>query len=206
MFTKIKHIDTAFQQLRSLTLWVIVCCFSMLTTAFLLGYRLISRTQDRIYVLAGSQAIPAFASSTSDNLSVEARHHVACFHQYFFTLDPDENAIKRSLQKALYLADITAKRVYDDLQENGFYSSVISGNVNQTIQVDSVQLDEGVYPLKFRCFATQQIVRPKSVTNRRLITEGQLRQISRSDNNPHGFLIERWKTILNQDLSTQTRN
>ncbi|RYY44760.1 MAG: conjugative transposon protein TraK, partial [Chitinophagaceae bacterium] len=26
-----------------------------------------------------------------------------------------------------------------------------------------------------------------------------------SDNNPHGFLIEKWKTLENNDLKTQNR-
>jgi len=32
-----------------------------------------------------------------------------------------------------------------------------------------------------------------------------LRNVSRSDNNPHGFLIERWATIANKDLKTTAR-
>ena len=38
-----------------------------------------------------------------------------------------------------------------------------------------------------------------------LITEGNLRNVSRSDNNPHGFLIERWNTIENKDLAVENR-
>ncbi|MDP3180258.1 MAG: conjugative transposon protein TraK, partial [Bacteroidota bacterium] len=40
---------------------------------------------------------------------------------------------------------------------------------------------------------------------RSLITEGALRNVSRSDNNPHGFLIERWNTIENRDIKTENR-
>ncbi|HWJ27348.1 MAG TPA: hypothetical protein VNS32_12455, partial [Flavisolibacter sp.] len=57
----------------------------------------------------------------------------------------------------------------------------------------------------FRCFATQRIIRPSSITIRSLITEGFLRNVARSDNNPHGFLIERWTTIENKDLKTEKR-
>lgn len=205
MFSKIKNMDTAFRQLRNVVVLVIVSSLLLLIVSMTLGYRLLSRTQDRIYVLANGKAFQVFASSTRDNIPVEAREHIRSFHQYFFTLDPDEKAITHNLQKALYLADLSAKRIYDDLQENGFYASVISGNVNQTILVDSIQVDIEGYPHKFRCFATQRIVRPKSLTMRELVTEGYLRRVSRSDNNPHGFLIERWRTIINRDLSTKSR-
>jgi hypothetical protein len=40
---------------------------------------------------------------------------------------------------------------------------------------------------------------------RNLITEGFLRNVARSDNNPHGFLIEKWTTIENKDLKTEKR-
>ncbi|TEB41233.1 conjugative transposon protein TraK, partial [Flavobacterium circumlabens] len=107
--------------------------------------------------------------------------------------------------KALYLADDSAKRIYDDLKENGYYSGIISGNVSQTIKIDSITIDINSYPYGFRCYAAQNIIRTTSIAHRSLITEGNLRNVSRSDNNPHGFLIERWNTIENRDLGTENR-
>ena len=106
----------------------------------------------------------------------------------------------------MYLADNTAKRVYDDLKESGYYSGIISGNISQEVVIDSVQVNISGYPYYFRCYARQQIVRPTSIMTRILVTEGNLRNVSRSDNNPHGFLIERWRTIDNKDISTENRN
>jgi hypothetical protein len=71
--------------------------------------------------------------------------------------------------------------------------------------VDSVQLHTDRYPYPFRCYARQRLTRASSVVTRSLITEGALRSVSRSDNNPHGFLIERWTTIENRDLSIKNR-
>jgi len=55
-------------------------------------------------------------------------------------------------------------------------------------------------PFGFKCYATQVLVRSTSTVSRSLVTKGYLRNVSRSDNNPHGFLIQRWQTVLNQDL------
>ncbi|MGV8094843.1 MAG: conjugative transposon protein TraK [Mangrovibacterium sp.] len=205
MFRKMKNIDTAFRYVRSFTMLVIagcvlICCFTLYKS-----YSLVSQMQDRIYILAGGKALEAYASNRRDNIPVEARDHIKTFHTLFFTLDPDDKAIQANIAKALYLADGTAKRVYDDLKENGYYAGLISGNVNQTIGVDSVTVDTDQYPYRFRCYATQSIIRPTSITTRSLVTEGALRSISRSDNNPHGFLIERWNTIENRDLKTMSR-
>ena len=205
MFKKMKNIDTAFRHIRGFTMLIIAGSVLLSCFALYKSFSLVSQMQDRIYILANGKALEAYSAGRKDNIPVEARDHVKTFHQLFFTLDPDDKAIETNITKALYLADGSAKRIYDDLKENGYYAGLISGNVNQTIHVDSVAVDINEYPYNFRCYATQRIVRPTSVTTRSLITEGALRSVSRSDNNPHGFLIERWTTIANKDLKTTAR-
>lgn len=205
MFKKMKNIDTAFRHVRSFTLVVIIGCVLICCFALYKSFSLVSQMQSKIYILANGKALEAYASERKDNIPVEAKDHVKTFHKLFFTLDPDDKAITANITKALYLADGSAKRAYDDLKENGYYAGLISGNVNQTIVVDSVAVDINEYPYKFRCYATQSIVRPTSITTRSLVTDGALRNVSRSDNNPHGFLIERWNTIDNRDLKTVSR-
>ena len=91
------------------------------------------------------------------------------------------------------------------MKENGYYTNIISGNISQQIAIDSINVNVDTYPYYFRCFATQKIIRSTSVSYRSLLTEGYLRNVSRSDNNPHGFLVERWNTIENKDLKTEAR-
>jgi conjugative transposon TraK protein len=205
MFKKMKNIDTAFRHVRGFTMLVIVGCVVICCFTLYKSYSLVAEMQSKVYILANGKALEAYASERKDNIPVEARDHVKVFHRLFFTLDPDDKAIQVTITKALYLADGSAKRIYDDLKENGYYAGLISGNVNQTISVDSVAIDINEYPYRFRCYATQNIVRPTSITTRSLITEGSLRNVSRSDNNPHGFLIERWNIIENRDLKTVSR-
>jgi conjugative transposon TraK protein len=205
MFKKMKNIDTAFRYVRGFTMLLIVGCVVICWLTLYKSYSLVAEMQSKIYILANGKALEAYASERKDNIPVEAKDHVKVFHRLFFTLDPDDKAIQATITKALYLADGSAKRVYDDLKENGYYAGLISGNVNQTISVDSVAIDINDYAYRFRCYATQNIVRPTSITTRSLTTEGSLRNVSRSDNNPHGFLIERWNIIENRDLKTISR-
>lgn len=206
MFTKMKNIDTAVRHLKAFTIAVVIGCVAICCFAVWKSFALVSEMQSRVYILSGGKALEAFSAGRKDNVPVEARDHVKTFHELFFTLDPDDKAIAANTTKALYLADGSAKRTYDDLKENGYYASLISGNVSQTISVDSVMVDVAEYPYRFRCYATQSITRPTSLTTRSLVTEGALRNVSRSDNNPHGFLIERWNTIENRDLKTAARH
>lgn len=205
MFTKAKNIETAFQQIR------VICILSMLASFIFSGYvsyqsnKKIAEAQNRIYILASGKAMEALSSDRRENIPVEARDHIKMFHYDFFTLDPDERVITSNIGRALYLGDGSVKQLYDNLKETGYYAAVISGNISQEITVDSIVLNTQAYPFYFRCYSTQKIIRATSIVTRDLITEGYLREISRSDNNPHGFLIERFNSIENKDLKIENR-
>jgi conjugative transposon TraK protein len=205
MFQKAKNIDAAFRQVRSFSLIIILMCSIICCYTIYNCFKETSEVQSRIYVLANGKALQAFAGDRKDNIPVEARDHVKMFHQYFFSLDPDEKVIQSNMNKALYLADASAKKVYESLKENNYYTGIISGNISQQINVDSVFINIETYPFYFKCYATEKIIRPSTITTRSLLTEGYLRNVSRSDNNPHGFLIERWNTIENKDIKTINR-
>ena len=184
---------------------VIVACISISIFIVYKSYDLTANAQKRIYILANGKALEAYSADRKDNLPVEARDHVKMFHYYFFTLDPDDKVIQSNLNKALYLADASAKKQYDNLKENGYYSNLISGNISQEIQMDSIIINTDFYPYYFKYRGQQKIIRPTTITIRSLVTEGYLRNVSRSDNNSHGLLIEKWQTLENTDLSTQNR-
>lgn len=205
MFNKTKHIDTAFRHIRSFTIIVIVCWMLIGCFAIYKSYEMVNGLQKKIYVLVNGKAFEAYASDRIDNLLVEAKDHIKTFHKQFFTLAPDEKQIMSGIKDALYLADVTAKRTYDNLKESNYYSNIISGNVSQSIKVDSVLVNTAMRPYAFRFHGKQEITRPTNVVIRTLVTEGFLREVSRSESNPHGFLIEKWKIVENLDISTKSR-
>jgi conjugative transposon TraK protein len=205
MFQKAKNIDTAFKHIQAFTLVSLVssaifCCFTLFKSL-----KSVEAAQSRVYILESGKILEAYASPRSENIPVEARDHIANFHRLFFTLDPDDKAIQAGLARALYLADGSAKKQYDDLRESGYYTGIISGNISQQLIIDSIKVKTESYPFTFQCSAQQRIIRPTSIVTRRLITEGSLRTVSRSDNNPHGFLIEKWITVENKDIGVQNR-
>ena len=205
VFKKMQNIDTAFRHIRLFSLFLILGCCIISGYAIYSGQWVATRAQEKIYILANGKALEAFSSERKDNIVVEARDHVRTFHYWFFTLDPDDAVINTNITKALYLADRTAKEQYDNLKENNYYSNLIAGNVSQEISIDSVLVDINQYPFFFRCYGAQKIIRPSTIVTRNLVTEGFLRNVARSDHNSHGVLIEKWKTIENRDIKTETR-
>ncbi|NCU04116.1 MAG: conjugative transposon protein TraK [Chitinophagaceae bacterium] len=206
MFKKMQNIDTAFRQMRLFSIVFLIACIAVTGFIVYKSYQLTVEAQQRIYILANGKALEAYAADRKDNIPVEARDHVKMFHQYFFTMDPDDKVIEANIKKALYLADASAKQQYLTLKENGYYSNLISGNISQEISADSIIINTEAYPFYFRYKGEQKIIRPATIVSRSLITEGYLRNVSRSDNNSHGFLIERWRTLENKDIHIQNRN
>jgi len=205
MFHKMKNIDTAFRHIKLFSVFFLVVCAGVCILVVTKSYQLTSRSQQKIFILANGKALEAYSADRKDNIPVEAKDHVKMFHHFFFTLDPDEKVIQSNINKALYMVDGSAKQQYDNLKENGYYSNVVSGNISQEIQMDSIIINTDAYPYYFRYHGVQRIIRPTTIVTRNLITEGYLRNVSRSDNNSHGFLIEKWRTLENNDKTIQNR-
>ncbi|MBN3584834.1 conjugative transposon protein TraK [Algoriphagus aestuarii] len=205
MFQNLQNIDTAFQHVKYLSFTVVFLSLSFSGYMGFMTFRTMEQAHNRIYILAEGKALEAFASDKRDNIQVEARDHVKMFHHYFFTLSPDEKFIRKQIGQSLYLTDGSAKRVYDNLREQGYYSELVSSNINQTVDMDSVTVSLDTYPFRFQYYGKQHITRTSSRETRTLITTGRLRYIDRTDQNPHGFLIEQWETLANETLKIEKR-
>ena len=132
-------------------------------------------------------------------LIITTKHgYIENFHQYFFNLPPDNDYIKWTVGKAMYMADGTALKQKQALDENGFYSDIISSSAVCTIICDSIQFDE--HTRKFSYYGTQIIKRRTRDLKRTMLTTGYVENVPRTQNNPHGLMITNWRTLENKDL------
>ena len=110
MFKHFKQIDNAFRLVRGFCAIVVILCLSICGYAIYRTSQAVKENGETMYILADGKVLEAHAGSRRDNIPVEARDHIRMFHQFFFTLDPDDKAIQSGVSKALYLADASAKR------------------------------------------------------------------------------------------------
>lgn len=205
-FKSLKNIETSFKQIRLFGIVFVCLCAGIVGYALWNSYSFAEKQREKIYVLDGGKSLMlALSQDLSQNRPVEAREHIKRFHELFFTLSPDKNAIESNIQRSLYLADKSAFNYYKDLSEKGYYNRIISGNINQSVQVDSVICNFDRYPYQVATYARQMIIRESSVTERSLITRCRLMNSVRSDNNPHGFSIEAFEITENKDLQVLKR-
>lgn len=168
---------------------------------FLISYgaKIINNERKQVYILDGDIPFLAQRTQAEADFIMEAKADIQLFHQYFFTLPPDDEYIKWTLGKALYMADGTAMKQKQAMDENGFFNDLVASSAFATIKCDSIHLDE--HTRKFTYYGTQYIKRRTNSIHRQLITTGEIINAPRTQNNPHGMLITNWKTLKNIDLT-----
>lgn len=205
-FKSLKNIETSFKQIRLFGIIFLCLCACIVGFSIWSSYSFAEAQRQKIYVLDGGKSLMlALSQDLSQNRPVEAREHVKRFHELFFTLSPDKSAIESNIKRAFQLADKSAFNYYNDFAEKGYYNRIISGNVNQMVQVDSVACNFDSYPYKTTTYARQMIIRESNITERSLVTRCNLLNSVRSDNNPHGFIIEAFEIVENRDIRTIKR-
>ena len=161
---------------------------------------LVREQQNQVYVLDGTIPFMAERSKNEMTFNIEAKAHIQLFHQYFFDLSPDDEYLKWTFSKAMYLADESALRQKQAIEETGFYSQLLSSSAVETIICDSIKLNEE--EMSFTYYGTQMIERRTNSIRRSITTVGRLQNVPRTQNNPHGLMITNWRTLENKDLKS----
>ena len=205
-FKSLRNIESSFRQIRLFTVVLLAICACVTLYALGKSYGFAERQRQKIYVLdQGKSLMLALSQDAAQNRPVEAREHVRRFHELFFSMAPDQAAIESNINRALFLSDKSAYGYYKDWNEKGYYNRIIAADITQTVAVDSVCCDFERYPYHVVTYARQMIIRESNITERSLITECDLQNTVRSDNNPQGFMIERFRILENKDLRTIER-
>jgi len=164
---------------------------------------MIAKERSQIYVLDNNIPLVATKTNIEDNREAEYKANIAAFHDFFFSMPPDDEYIQRQMDKAMYLVDASGIAQYNTLKEKGYYTNLVSSSSVVTCTMDSIHLDMNTK--KWIFFGKQKIERPSMITVRSLVTEGGLQDTPRTINNSHGVLITNWKTIENKDIINETK-
>lgn len=176
---------------------IVICGF---VSAY--AYQQVSNARQSIYILDNDIPILAKQTNMQMNRPAEYKAAVDLFHSLFFNLTPDDKHIEYQMEKAMYFVDETGVGQYNNLKEKGYFNSILSSSSVLSIQTDSIVIDQN----RFRFYGKQKIDRRSATITRSIVTEGELIDIPRSENNSHGVLITNWKTIENKDLSNVSKN
>ena len=169
------------------------------------SYRFVSAERDTVYVLNRGAASSATASDGGAQRELEARDHLARFHELLLNLAPSAEAIRSSVDRALLMSDRSAYNYWQDLSERGFYSRLVSANISQTFSLDSIRTDMASYPYGAEVFGKLYLIRESNVTLYDIHTACRLVDVGRSTDNPHGLMIEQFRVVSNDKVETRRR-
>ena len=194
----IASIEKKFKLSLIVSIGSLVTSLIMVAMVLFYAFNLIQKERKKIYVLDSQTPVLVRQTDMSVNREIEVKSHVNMFHTLFFTLPPDDEFIQNSMNKAMYLVDESGLKQYNTLKEKGYFNQILASSASLSLKTDSVKIDLDGY--KFTFFGTQRIERETSILKRAIVTEGSLRDVPRTENNPHGLIITDWKTIFNKDL------
>jgi hypothetical protein len=195
----LKKLENKIKLVLIVTSLFLIGCIVISLGSLFIARGMVADAHKKIYVLDGTVPVLVKQTTMDETFGVEAKSHVEMFHNLFFTLAPDDKYIDYTIKKAMYLIDESGLAQYNALKEKGFYNNIIGTSTICSIFCDSIKLDEK--KLTFTYYGRQRIERRTSILMRQLITAGSLRRVPRTENNPHGFIIFGWRTLVNKDLS-----
>lgn len=194
----LNNIENKIKLVMIISTLFLVGCVVVCLGSILVAKGMVDEAHKKIYVLDGKVPILVKQTDMAETFDVEAKSDIEMFHNFFFTLAPDDEYIQYTMKKAMYLVDETGLAQYNALKEKGFYNNVIGTSTICSIYCDSIKLNTD--SMTFTYYGRQRIERRTSILTRQLVTAGNLRKVPRTENNPHGILITNWRTLLNKDL------
>lgn len=200
----LKNVENKIKLVMVVSSLFLIGCIIVSLGSFFIAKGMVDDAHKKVYVLDGNVPILVKQTTMDETFDVEAKSDIEMFHQFFFTLAPDDKYIKYTTEKAMYLIDETGLAQYNTLKEKGFYSNIMGTSAVFSIFCDSINFDKD--KMEFTYYGRQRIERRTSILMRELVTAGQLKRVPRTENNPHGLLITNWRTLLNKDIEQKTKN
>ena len=198
-------IDQELRRRRGLVTATLVFAGVICVGVVLLSFMFVRQSRDTVYVVDKGSTIMATIASGSVQRDLEVEDHVRRFHELMFNLAPSSESQRRNLEQALHMADRSAYDWWQDQSENGYYARLVSANITQEIQIDSVRFSMQTYPYPAKLYGKVFLTRESNITAYDFVSECRLSDVPRSRSNPHGLMVERFAVRRYQSLGTRKR-
>lgn len=214
-FLELKRIDQDYKALKLKGILVPLISLVFAACVWIYSQIEISNSRKYVYVLEnGKSLMLAYREGLQENRPAELRHHVKMLIHGLFTVTPDRSSVEENLKVVEYLGDESVLKFINNLRENKYYEKLIASTTtskaifgNEAAGEDStnIQLDMSKYPFPITVKFQQQLVRSTMISIRELTFTMQARNTAKSDNNPHGVIIERFVPVSNTLINEYER-
>ena len=171
------NIDTSFRKMKFVTVLSLVCAAVIAVGSVAASGWFMEKSNGTIYVVDKGSAVMATRSQEDSHRELEARDHVTRFHELML-----------------------------NLSERGFYQRIVSANISQEFVADSIKVDMMSYPHQVTTYGKLYLLRESNITAYQFESSCRLVDVERSQNNPHGLMIERFTVTRNENIGTRKRH
>ena len=198
-------IDQELRRRRGLVTATLLFAGVVCVGVVILSFLFVRESRDTVYVVDKGSTIMATIASGSVQRDLEVEDHIRRFHELMFNLAPSSESQSRNLEQALHMADRSAYDWWQDQSESGYYARLVSANITQEIQIDSVRFSMQQYPYPARLYGKVFLTRESNITAYDFMSECRLSDVPRSRSNPHGLMVERFAVRRYESLGTRKR-
>ena len=198
-------IDSELRRRRGLVTATLIFAAVVSVGVAFASFLFVRESRDTVYVVDKGSTLAATIAEGDIQRDLEVEDYVRRFHELLFNLAPSTESQRRNLEQALHMADRSAYDWWQDQSESGYYSRLVSANISQEIQIDSVQYSMQQYPYPARLFGKVYLTRESNITAYDFVSECRLSDVPRSRSNPHGLMVEKFAVRRYESLGTRKR-
>ena len=198
-------IDQELRRRRGLVAATLAFAGAVCVGVVFLSFHFVRQSRDTVYVVDKGSTVMATIAEGDVQRDLEVEDHIRRFHELMFNLAPSSESQKRNLEQALHMADRSAYDWWQDQSESGYYARLVSANISQEIQIDSVRYSMQQYPYPARLYGKVYLTRESNITAYDFVSECRLSDVPRSRSNPHGLMVERFAVKRYESLGTRKR-
>ena len=205
-FKSLLNIDESFKKVRTIALVAIVGSFVFSAAVSLVALNMVNKGKAKIFITNGyGNTIVGYQIQTNGNRPAEVKSQVRIFHSLLYDISPDPKEIKERIDHALQIGDKSVK-TFIDARGDSYYKKLVSTNSEIKYTNDSVRVDMHTYPYKVTHFGKEIIESSVGIMVKHLVTSLDLREVRRTEANPHGLLISNFELVKNGRISFEDKN
>lgn len=194
------QIDSAFKKTRLIAIIALVGAFIFCVIVMIVAMNMVTKGKGKIYITNGyGNSLTAYQIGANENRTAEVKAQVRDFHTLLYDITPNPDVVKRKLDQVLLLGDASVK-AFLDKRGDTYYKKLISMDVELKYQADSIKVNIHEYPYKAVQYGKEIVQTKAGLLIKNLVTSLELRDVARTDVNPHGLLIGNFEILKNERL------
>ena len=192
------NIDNAFKKTRLIAMLALGFSFLFCVIVMVIAMTMVTKGKGKIYITNGyGNTLEAYQIGANENRAAEVKSQVRNFHATLYNITPNPKEVKKNLDKVLLMGDASVK-AFLDKRGDAYYKKLIASDVEVKFENDSLRVNTSIYPYKAVQFGKEIVQTNVGFLVKKLVTSCELKEIARTDENPHGLQISNFEVLQNE--------